>query len=421
MLPRNGDTALTQHSEGMLEILQSMPDAVLVVDTQGIISFANVHTLSMFDYTAADLVGQSLEVLLPERFRRDHGSFVRRYLDQPYVRPMGLSSSLLGLDRSGREIPVEIYLSPLYLPDALYVIAAIRDITERLKIEDELRRSRDELEQRVQARTRELEEVHEELVREMKERIRAEEQLHQNQVELAHISRLSILGEMTSSLGHEINQPLAAITNYANGCVNRQQAGTLDSDLLVDILHRISAEAARASEIVKRFRSFARREQLQREWINADAMVSEALRLTEFEADRHHIRLQLHITGIMPQVYIDILQIQQVIVNLVRNAIEAMVEPVPPDPSINIYLRQPQKGLVEVAIEDHGHGITAQQRQDLFKPFFSTKQNGLGIGLSLSRSIIEAHGGTMTVSDNDSGVGMTFSFTLPETDGGVDG
>ena len=405
----------------MFEILESMPDAVLVVDAQGLIAFANVHALSMFNYQQQDLVGQGLEMLMPERFRHDHVGFVSRYLEQPYVRPMGLTSRLLGLDRSGREIPVEIYLSPLYLADGVYVIAAIRDISERLKIEDELRRSRDDLEQRVQARTRELEEVHEELVHEMQERIRAEEQLHQNQVELAHISRLSILGEMTSSLGHEINQPLAAITNYANGCVNRQRAGTLDSDVLVDILQRIAAEAARASEIIKRFRSFARREQLQREWINADAMVSEALRLTEFEADRHQVRLQLHITGIMPQVYVDVLQIQQVIVNLVRNAIEAMVEPVPRDPSINIYLRQPHKGLVEIAIEDHGHGITEQQRQDLFKPFYSTKANGLGIGLSLSRSIIEAHGGTLSVSDNDGADGVTFTFTMPETDGGVDG
>ena len=394
---------LAGRNRELLDLLESLPDAILVVNNGGRIAFANVHVVKMFGYSAREISGQPMEILMPERFRHRHTDFVQRYLENPYVRPMGESTSLVGQQRSGSEIPLEIYLSPLFLHDRKYVIAAIRDITERLKIEEELRRSRDEV-------------VHSELVHEMQERFRAEEQLRENQVELAHISRLSILGEMTSSLGHEINQPLAAITNYANGCINRQRRGELESETLVDVLQRISSEAARASEILKRFRSFARREQLQREWINAESLVSEALRLTEFEADRHHISLQLRVDGSMPQVYVDILQIQQVIVNLVRNAIEAMIDPPAQELTINIYLRRPHQGLVVIAIEDHGHGIADDQRDELFTPFYSTKQNGLGIGLSLSRSIIESHGGSLSVANNEQHAGATFTMTLPETD-----
>ncbi|MEJ2565408.1 MAG: PAS domain S-box protein [Gammaproteobacteria bacterium] len=397
------------------EILESIPDALLITDASGNVAFVNAQLLTLFGYTPEEMTEISLDQLMPERFRPAHPSHVVEYAKDPYVRPMGDCSGFYAVTKSGREFPVEIYLSPFYSGDELFVMAAIRDIGQRKQLEEALRRSRDDLEEQVRLRTAELEDTSDHLRTEMREHARSEERILQLQAELSHISRLSMLGEMSSGLGHELNQPLAAINNYAQGCIRRIQGGSTDHKGLIDALQRISREAARASDIIARFRRFAKKEELQRDWVNVDTLVCDAVRLSELDSAKHGIEVDLHLNGVLPQAYIDAIQIQQVMVNLIRNAIEATIDVGDAQKAVSVRVSKLANDSIKIAVVDHGHGLVAESVDHLFQPFFTTKSNGLGMGLSLSHRIITAHGGELSAQSNDDR-GMTFSLVLPVTD-----
>jgi C4-dicarboxylate-specific signal transduction histidine kinase len=220
---------------------------------------------------------------------------------------------------------------------------------------------------------------------------------------------------MSSGLGHELNQPLAAINNYAQGCIRRIQGGSTDHKGLIDALQRISREAARASDIIARFRRFAKKEELQRDWVNVDTLVCDAVRLSELDSAKHGIEVDLHLNGVLPQAYIDAIQIQQVMVNLIRNAIEATIDVGDAQKAVSVRVSKLANDSIKIAVVDHGHGLVAESVDHLFQPFFTTKSNGLGMGLSLSHRIITAHGGELSAQSNDDR-GMTFSLVLPVTD-----
>jgi PAS domain S-box-containing protein len=396
-------------------ILETIPDALLITSADGGILFVNTPLLALFGFSPDELLGQPLDMLMPERFRRGHQSHVASYVAEPFVRPMGDCSGFYAMHKNGEEFPVEIYLSPIHADGKLYIAAAIRDITKRQQLEAELRRSRDELDERVKLRTAELEETAQRLQVEIREHARSEDRILQLQAELSHTARLSMIGEMASGLGHEINQPLAAINNYAQGCIRRIHAGNADDKSLVDALQRISREASRTSEIIARFRRFAKKEQLQREWVNADSLVCDAVRLSELESAKNGVTMDLRLSGVLPQLYVDPIQIQQVIVNLVRNAIEATLETADGEKSIVIQASSVDSDKIKVAVTDNGHGLLAESVDHLFQQFFTTKANGLGMGLSLSHRIIEAHGGELSAYPHDD-QGMTFFFVLPVAD-----
>jgi len=397
-------------------LLESIPDALLIADESGVIVRVNAQLLKLFGYSHDELLGQSLDKLMPNRFRQAHQPHITTYVKGPYIRPMGDCSGFYALHKTGSEFPVEIYLSPIYANDKMFIAAAVRDITKRKQLEEELRRSNDELDERVRIRTKELEQTTERLRMEMREHARSEERILQLQAELSHISRLSMIGEMASGLGHELNQPLAAINNYAQGCVRRIHGGKTDNESLVDALQRISREASRASEIIARFRRFAKKEQLQRDWVNIDALICDAVRLSELDSAKHGVEVDLHLSGVMPQVFIDPIQIQQVIVNLVRNAIEATLETPEGNKSVSVHVSSPDEDRIKVSVSDNGHGLLAESVDHLFQPFFTTKANGLGMGLSLSHRIIKAHGGELSAQPNNEDSGMTFYFVLPVSD-----
>jgi len=391
-------------------LIESLPDALLVTNSDGSIYHVNSLFELMFGYHRNEITGQPVEILIPERFRKAHHKERNNYFIAPRVRPMGEGTGLYGLHKKGYEFPIEIHLSPLQEDDNLWGLAAIRDISVRKKMEDELRCARDELELRVTERTHELLQTNESLRFEIAERNRMTERVHQLNAELAHVARLSILGEMTSGLTHELNQPLAAISNYSQGCIRRLQSNNVDLRRLIPALEHITAEALRASEIMARYRQFARKEKLQKHRISIVTLIKKAVELEQFEASTHGLLLQILLQNNLPNVLVDEIQIQQVMVNLLRNAIEAI--DINDDSSRTIFINVSSKNdTVTVAVEDHGHGITEVKTEQLFQAFYTTKPEGLGMGLSISRSIIEAHNGHLWAEANQLG-GTTFFFTL---------
>jgi PAS domain S-box-containing protein len=244
------------------------------------------------------------------------------------------------------------------------------------------------------------------------ERRRAEAERRRYQEELAHVARLSTMGEMASGLAHEINQPLAAIANFAQGSIQRlrQSNGSADAGLM-ESLEQISCQAARAGDIVRHLREFVGKGQGKRAPEDINSLVSAAARLIEPEAREHGVALRLELGADLPPVAVDRIQVDQVLINLMKNGVEALAG-APAPRRLTLRTRELPDGLVEVTVADNGPGLSPDSGRRLFHPFFTTKPTGLGMGLAISRSIIEAHGGRLALVENGDR-GATFRFTVP--------
>lgn len=247
--------------------------------------------------------------------------------------------------------------------------------------------------------------------RDVTDRKRAEDAAHQRQAELAHVLRVHTMGEVASGLAHEINQPLAAIVNYARGCVRRLRVRRTPAEVM-QVLDRITEEALRAAGIVRGLRQFLRKEPPCRGWEDLNALVREAVRLSEADARRHGVTITSVLAEGLPRVQVDRVQIEQVIVNLIRNGLEAIVSGNGAPLELSVRTAAADEESIAVAVCDRASGLPADVADRMFDPFFATKPNGLGMGLSISRSIVQAHGGRIWAAPNADG-GMTVSFVIP--------
>jgi PAS domain S-box-containing protein len=237
----------------------------------------------------------------------------------------------------------------------------------------------------------------------------AEDEARQRQAELAHALRVSTLGEMAAGLAHELNQPLSAIVSYARGCVRRLQTGSVELGDLVYVIEQVATQALRAGEVLQRHRQFLRSGPPQREWVQLNTLVRAGVGFAHTGVREQAVRVRLDLADLLPRVQVDSVQIEQVVVNLVRNAFDAMQS----NGGGEIWVRTVLgPNGIEVAVQDAGCGVTAGLSERIFDAFFTTKPNGLGMGLSISRSIIDAHGGRLWVTPNPDR-GMTFRFVLP--------
>lgn len=267
----------------------------------------------------------------------------------------------------------------------------------------------------VRRRTRELAVANAGLTREIEARTKAEERDALHRRELDHVGRLSIVGEMAGGLAHELNQPLAAIANYADGCQMRLEAGQTDRSALIDATRRIRQQAERAAQIIQRMRAFVRKREPSRTKIDLPEVVSETVEMFEGPARRAGAPITCHVNGALPCVDADRIQVQQVLLNLLQNALDALRAHDGADRRIRIETAQLDGG-VSVSVIDAGPGIPADLKSRLFEPFFTTKPEGLGLGVALCRSIAQEHGGRLTASDNPGG-GTIMSLWLPSAEG----
>ena len=249
--------------------------------------------------------------------------------------------------------------------------------------------------------------------RDVTERKRIEAEARQHQAELSYLLRLSTVGEMAAGLAHELNQPLAAITNYAKGCARRIVSSAGKPSQIVPALEEIAAQAMRAGDIIRRLRNLSRKGEVRREPVDVNELVREVARFVDAEAHERAVRLQLDLAPQLPQVCADAIEMEQVILNLVRNGLEA-VSGVEGGARELLLRTTAADDTLEIAISDTGEGLAADVAEKMFDPFFSTKPGSLGMGLSISRSIVEAHGGRLWATPNLPR-GTTFRFTLPVT------
>ena len=273
------------------------------------------------------------------------------------------------------------------------------------------RKTQQELERRVAQRTSELVAANEQLRHEMTERLRTEQRLREQQAQLAHALRLRTLGEMAAEVAHEVNQPLSAITNYVHGSQRRLQAGSLTLNDVGPTLDFIAREAQRAADVIRRAKRFVSTQQPSRQLLDLNHLVRDALKMLEYEAREGRVKVTLDLAEGLPSAAGDPLQVEQVVVNLVRNAFESLDAMDPTAKSIRVITRS-QNEYVEFCLEDSGPGLQPGQQERIFEAFYTTKPEGLGLGLPISRSIMEAHGGRLW-AEADGGGGARFRFTLP--------
>jgi two-component system sensor kinase FixL len=293
-------------------------------------------------------------------------------------------------------------------------LGTILDITDRREAEIRLQEAYEDLERRVEERTSELTSTNLKLQREIAERNRAAEQLQQQQSQLTHFSRLSTMGQMAAGLAHEVNQPLYAISNYARGMLLRLETGVRPDSEMREALDHIACEAERAGEILRRVRTFSRRQPADSAYISLDELVQDALRLTAFEARQRSVLVEGVLRTKAIKTVCDPIQIQQVLVNLIRNGFEAIdaLSPITRLVTIETLVKDND---VECAITDSGAGVPPGDHDRIFDPFFTTKPQGLGMGLPISRSLIESLGGKLWVERRALG-GATFRFTIPRAE-----
>ena len=357
-------------------ILDTVPDAMIIIDERGVVQSFSVAAERLFGYRADEVVGQNVKMMMPSPYRENHDSFLERYRRTGERRIIGIGRVVVGERKDGSTFPMELAVGEMKSANRQFFTGFIRDLTERQKTE---------------ARLQEL------------------------QSELVHISRLTAMGEMAATLAHELNQPLSAIANYMKGSRRLLESASEDNVTLVrDAMDKAASQAVRAGDIIRRLRDFVARGESERGPENARKLIEEASALALVGAKNLGVRTQFRFDPNVELVLVDKVQIQQVLLNLMRNAIEAMEGM--PRRELIVSARATEPDMVTIDVSDTGSGIAPDVADQLFQPFVTTKRTGMGVGLSICRTIIEAHGGQIWVEPNPGG-GAIFRFTLRRVTG----
>ena len=495
--------------------VEAAPDAMVMVNSAGDIVMVNARAEQLFGYSRAELLGLSLQMLVPARLRGRHEGLCKTFFANPQPRPMGAGRELYAVERDGSEFPVEIGLSPIETDEGLMVIAAVVDITARKAAEAALRESEhrarslaaivessgdaivsvtldgivttwnkaaerifgytaleligqsilclavpgyDDDMMEILGRIKRGERVdHYETMRRRKDgeilyislsvspiydadghligaskvsrdvtatkraelALRdSEARLQELNAELLHLSRLSSMGQMAAFVAHELNQPLTAITNYLEAAhVLLDRGGDLPLARINEVLARAGEQAVRAGQIMQRIRGFGSRGDGERRIESISPLIGEAVELARLGVRQKGITIKFEDVPTRVKILADKIQIQQVLLNLLRNAAEAVTDTEHRDIAVRAEV---QDGVVRISVTDNGPGLPEEVKEKLFQPFVSTKKTGMGVGLSISHSIVTAHGGRLWAEPNPEG-GAIFVVTLPTAAADADG
>ena len=371
---RTTELQATLHSRDahLKSILDTVIDAVVVIEIDGKMISFNAAAVRQFGYTPEEAIGNNVSMLMPEPYRSQHDAYLQRYLATGEKRIIGIDRVVVGLRKDGSTFPMKLAVGEMRSGSKTFFTGFIRDLTEREETE---------------ARLQEV------------------------QRELARLARLNELGEMASTLAHELNQPLSAIANYVQGSSRMMSKFEGEDAVRVQgALQETAKQALRAGDIIRHLREFVTRGNTEKAPEDIRRLVEESGALALVGARELGVKTVFELGGDNSTVLVDRVQIQQVLINLMRNAMEAMRDSERRE--LLVQIRARPDDMVEVEVADTGTGIPDDIAPQLFQPFVTSKPSGMGIGLSISKRIIESHGGEISVSRNEAG-GASFVFTLP--------
>ena len=373
---------LGEREAHLRSILDTVPDAMVVIDEHGVMQSFSATAERLFGWRAEEVIGRNVCILMPQPYRDAHDSYLLRYLTTGERRIIGIGRVVVGERKDGSTFPMELSVGEMQSRAERFFTGFVRDLSE------------------TQATERRLQDL---------------------QAELVHVSRLTALGEMASALAHELNQPLSAIANYVKGSVRILDQDQPDAAKVRNALVQAGDQALRAGEIIRRLRDFVSKGESERRVEPLAKLIEEAGALAMIGAKETGVRVTFAISAETPYVLADKVQVQQVLLNLMRNAVEAMQES--PQRELTVSSKPGEDDTVLIQVTDTGPGISPEVAARLFQPFVTSKSNGMGVGLSISRTIIEAHGGRIW-AESAPGGGTIFSFTLrtipeEELNGGV--
>ena len=355
-------------------IVQHAIDGIVTIDHNGIIQSFNPAAERLFGYSATEVIGRNVSILMPEPHRSHHDGYIRHYQRTREPRIIGQGREVTACHRNGSTIDIRLGVAEFFLKQEQHFVGFIHDITDRKRAEREAREALENL---------------------------------------AHANRITAMGELASGLAHEISQPLTAIQATAEACQSLLEFDGTDTDRLSNAMEQITLQGRRASDIIEELRAFVRKgEPDQLSHHDPEYLISNILPLLSNELERANVAVEVIPETPLCECAVNRIQIEQVLVNLIRNAIDAMSEH---DGERRLRVRsrlRSEEGMCEIDIEDTGPGIPPEHTDRLFNPFFTTKSKGMGQGLSICKSIIERHGGKLEVDSLDQG-GTVFRFTLP--------
>lgn len=366
-------SAASQHAH-LESILATVPEAMIVIDEHGVMRSFSAAAVDLFGWTPDEAVGRNVDMLMPQPYRTEHDGYLARYLTTGERRIIGIGRIVVGERKDGTTFPMELSVGEAVVGHDRFFTGFIRDLTEH----------RDQ-----------------------------ERRLQELQSELVHVSRLTAMGEMASSLAHELNQPLSAIASYLKGSVTLLSGDRPDLERLSTVLDKAADQALRAGDIIKRLREFVDKGETEHTLEDPAKLMEEASALALVGARQKGYRVSLRFARDLGPVIVDKVQVQQVALNLIRNALDAMADGERKDLTVSV--GPGEEGMVMIKVVDSGPGVRPDVRERLFQPFVTTKAQGMGVGLSICRTIVEAQGGRIWVDDNPQG-GATFAFTVPLAD-----
>jgi two-component system, LuxR family, sensor kinase FixL len=369
-------TKRKQAEEQFRLVVEAAPNAMIMVNTEGCITLVNTQAEAVFGYAREELIFHHIEMLVPERFRSNNMGDRRCYFCDARARPMGAGRELFGRRKDGSEVPIEIGVNPIHTSEGLFVLASIIDISERKQAELQAARQRNEM---------------------------------------AHLSRVSTLGELSGSLAHELNLPLSAILCNAQAAQRLLAHGDADLAEVREILNEIVSEDKHAGEVIRRLRLWLKKGEVRQHSLRINKVVQDVLKLIRSDLVNQNVTADVELARNLPTVTGDPVQLQQVLVNLVVNACDAMTNCTIPERRLLIRTgieNRNGSSAVTVSVTDRGSSIPEEKMEQIFEPFFTTKAKGMGLGLSVCRTIIAAHRGKLWATNN-ADCGATFHFSLP--------
>ncbi|MBV1879535.1 MAG: PAS domain S-box protein [Pseudomonadales bacterium] len=370
---------LTSHNS-FAALLDAAVDSIIVSDSTGIMLVVNPAATKLFGYQKKEIMGKNIKMLMPEKDNLHHDGYMKNYLETGQRKIIGLGRETTGVKKDHSVFPMYLSVGHIKNSDGDNFVGIIHDLTTR------------------QQQQRQLEQ-HEIEIRKLQEK-------------LAHVARISTLGEMVTGIAHEINQPLTAISTYAQGSIRMLNSKAADTTELLAAQQKITGQAERAAQVIGKIRNFAKKTNIKHQPQNCNALISEVASLAEVHAKELGVTLQLQLSE-HPDllVMVDGIQVQQVALNLINNAIESMTN-AQDQKQVIIRTTKLDENTAEISVHDNGEGLAEALEEQMFDAFFTTKSAGLGMGLAICQSIIASHQGIIRFRRNPD-KGCTFSFTLP--------